>query len=352
MNRSAVLLVFGGESSEHEVSVSSVRNVYAAIDDTKFDVQLGYIDRHGKWWLVERIAQEIDTHGAPQLVPVLGTGSFITVPGNRVVKPDVILPILHGKNGEDGSVQGLAQLLHIPIVGCDMTASAICMDKLATKEILMTVGLNVAPYEVHRKGAALPDFNQLSMSLGVPMFVKPSRAGSSVGVSKVHSEEELAAALEEAHRHDDTVLIERGISGRELEVSALGNPPQHQVSGIGEIKPGEEFYSYDDKYAADSESQVVIPADLTDTQRERIRSTAAKVYEALGCKGLSRVDFFLADDDTLYVNEINTLPGFTNISMYPKLWKQEGISYSELIERLIGLALEKDQPQKTVNEEE
>jgi D-alanine-D-alanine ligase len=269
-----------------------------------------------------------------------------------VVKPDVILPILHGKNGEDGSVQGLAQLQHIPIVGCDMTASAICMDKLATKEILMTAGIHVAPYEVHRKGAAQPDFNHLSMNLGVPMFVKPSRAGSSVGVSKVHSEEELVKALEEAHRHDDTVLIERGISGRELEVSALGIPPHHQVSGVGEIKPGDAFYSYDDKYASDSTSQVVIPADLTDAQRERIRTAAAKTFEILGCKGLSRVDFFLADDDTLYVNEINTLPGFTNISMYPKLWRQEGISYSELIERLINLALEKEQPATAETEEE
>jgi D-alanine-D-alanine ligase len=352
MERTVVLVLFGGESSEHDVSVASVRNVYAAIDDTKFDVLLGYIDRQGKWWLVDRLTQDMGSHGAPQLVPVLGTGSFVTLPSNRVVKPDVILPILHGKNGEDGSVQGLAQLQHIPIVGCDMTASAICMDKLATKEILMTAGIHVAPYEVHRKGAAQPDFNHLSMNLGVPMFVKPSRAGSSVGVSKVHSEEELVKALEEAHRHDDTVLIERGISGRELEVSALGIPPHHQVSGVGEIKPGDAFYSYDDKYASDSTSQVVIPADLTDAQRERIRMAAAKTFEILGCKGLSRVDFFLADDDTLYVNEINTLPGFTNISMYPKLWRQEGISYSELIERLINLALEKEQPATAETEEE
>lgn len=352
MNRTAVLVLFGGESSEHEVSISSVRNVYAAIDDSKFDVLLGYIDREGKWWLIDRLAQDIDTHGASQLMPALGAGSFVTLPGSRVVKPDVILPILHGKNGEDGSVQGLAQLLHIPIVGCDMTSSAICMDKLATKEILMTAGIKVAPYEVHRKGAPLPDFNHLSMSLGIPMFVKPSRAGSSVGVSKVHSEEELMNALEEAHRHDATVLIERGISGRELEVSALGNPPHHQVSTVGEIKPGDSFYSYDDKYAADSASQVVIPAEMPDEQRERIRSTAARAFELLGCRGLSRIDFFLADDDTLYVNEINTLPGFTNISMYPKLWKQEGISYSQLIERLINLAIEANAPEQELQEEE
>lgn len=352
MNRTTVLLLFGGESSEHEVSISSVRNVYAAIDDTKFDVQLGYIDRQGKWWMVERLGQEIDTHGAPQLVPVLGAASFVTIPGNRVVKPDVILPVLHGKNGEDGSVQGLAQLLHIPIVGCDMTASAICMDKLATKEILMTVGIHVAPYEAHRKGGAVPDFNHLSMRLGSPMFVKPVRAGSSVGVSKVYSEEELARALETAHDHDDTVLIERGISGRELEVAVLGNPPHHEASGVGEVKPSDGFYSYDAKYAATSTSEVIIPAELDDSESDRIRKAAEKTYEVLGCRGLARVDFFLADDGTLYVNEVNTLPGFTNISMYPKLWRERGVSYSQLIERLIALALETSAPEITEDEEE
>jgi D-alanine-D-alanine ligase len=339
MERTTVLLLFGGESSEHDVSISSARNVYAAIDDTQFTVLLGYIDRQGKWWLIDRLGNEIDTHGAPQLTPVLGAGSFVTIPSSRVVKPDVILPILHGKNGEDGSVQGLAQLLHIPIVGCDLTSSAICMDKLATKEILMKVGMHVAPYEVHRLGNEVPDFNKLSMHLGSPMFVKPSRAGSSVGVSKVYSEEELAKALELAHEHDATVLIERGISGRELEVAVLGNPPHHEVSGIGEIKPGDDFYSYDAKYATTSTSQVIIPAELDERDVARISQSAGKAYEVLGCSGLARVDFFLSDDGTVYVNEINTLPGFTNISMYPKLWREKGISYSQLIGRLIGLAL-------------
>lgn len=344
MDRTAVLLLFGGESSEHDVSISSARNVFAAIDDTKFDVLLGYIDRQGKWWLLDRFGSEINPHGAPQLAPVLGAGSFVTFPNSRVVKPDVILPVLHGKNGEDGSVQGLAQLMHIPIVGCDMTSSAICMDKLATKEILATAGIRVSPYEVHRQGGSTPDFNQLSVQLGSPMFVKPSRAGSSVGVSKVYSEEELVKALDEAHKHDETVLIERGISGRELEVAILGNPPQHKASGVGEVKPGDDFYSYDAKYAASSTSQVIIPADLAESDALRIRELASKTYATLGCRGLARVDFFLADDGTTYVNEINTLPGFTNISMYPKLWKQEGVSYSQLIERMIALALESPEP--------
>ena len=339
MDRTTVLLLFGGESSEHEVSIFSVRNVYAAMDNNKYDVLFGYIDRAGKWWLMDRIGSDINTHGAPQLAPVMGTGSFVTFPSSKIVKPDVILPILHGKNGEDGTVQGMAQLLHIPIVGCDMTSSSICMDKIATKEILSGFGFNVAPYEAHHKGDELPDFNHLSMKLGVPMFVKPARAGSSVGVTKVHSEAEFVEAIEEAHRHDNVALIERGIVGRELEVAVLGNPPSHKASTVGEVK-APDFYSYDEKYATTSTSQVIIPAEMPEETREKIQKAAAEAYKILGCTGLTRVDFFLTDDDTLYVNELNTIPGFTNISMYPKLWREEGISYSELIDKLIALALE------------
>jgi D-alanine-D-alanine ligase len=331
-------MLFGGESSEHDVSVSSARNVYAAIDDAKFELLLAYIDREGKWWLLDSFDDDVSNHKAPEIIPILGSASLMTLPGNQSLTPDVILPILHGKNGEDGSVQGLAQLLHIPIVGCDMTASSICMDKRATKEILDAHHIPIVPYEVHQAYDALPDFNYLSMRLGSPMFVKPARAGSSVGVSKVHSDEELIQALALAHQHDETVLIERGIAGRELEVAVLGNPPHHLTSGVGEIKPGDDFYSYDAKYSATSSSQAIISAELTDEQRRDIKQQAARIYEILGCKGLARIDFFLAEDGTLYLNEVNTLPGFTNISMYPKLWRAEGVSYSQLIERLILLA--------------
>jgi D-alanine-D-alanine ligase len=350
MDQKTVLLLFGGESSEHEVSISSARNVYAAIDNTKFNVILGYIDTQGKWWLLDRFSSDINTHGAPQLAPVLGTGGFVSFPSSRIVNPDVILPILHGKNGEDGSVQGLAQLLHVPIVGCDMTSSSICMDKIATKEILMTHGITVAPYEVHRKGGDIPDFNQLSMRLGSPMFVKPARAGSSVGVSKVYSDEELIAALDLAHQHDTMALIERGISGRELEVAVLGNPPTHETTRVGEVIAGDDFYSYDAKYATDSSSQVKIPADIDEQTESQIRQLASDAYEVLGCSGLARVDFFLADDGTIYLNELNTLPGFTNISMYPKLWRERGLTYSQLIERLITLAIGKPLSVKAADE--
>jgi len=341
MNRKTVLLIFGGESSEHDVSVSSARNVYAAIDDTKFTVILGYIDRRGKWWLLDKFGTEIDTHGMPQLSAVVGAGSFVTIPENRVIKPDVILPILHGKNGEDGSVQGLAQLLHIPIVGCDMTAGAICMDKIATKRILETCGIVVAPYEVYQRGLEPPTFGRLVEKLGTPLFVKPNRAGSSVGVSKVESQAELDHAFEVALKEDNSVLIEQAIVGRELEVAVLGNPPHHKTSGVGEIQMQDGFYDYDAKYDNGSSARVVAHADIPPEKATEIREAAHKSYEILGCSGLSRVDFFLTEDGVVYVNEVNTLPGFTNISMYPKLWREEGVSYGQVIERLIDLALEK-----------
>ncbi|MDB5165817.1 MAG: ddl, D-alanyl-alanine synthetase D-alanine-D-alanine ligase [Candidatus Saccharibacteria bacterium] len=340
MQRPTVLLLFGGESSEHEVSISSARNVYAALDDTKFDVVLCFIDKQGKWHLLTDLGMTISTHDAPQLVPALGSACFMTVPASHMIKPDVILPVLHGKNGEDGSVQGLAQLLHIPIVGCDMTASAICMDKLATKQILAANDILIVDFEVHRQGEPKPDFAVLSAKLGNSLFVKPARAGSSVGVSKVTSETELDRALNIAHQHDTVVLIERGIMGREIEVAVLGNPPKHQASRPGEIMADGEFYSYDSKYSSTSGSTVTIPAEMNDETEQRIRDLALRVYALLGCKGLARVDFFLLDDGTVYLNEVNTIPGFTNISMYPKLWRQAGLGYPELIERLISDALD------------
>lgn len=339
MDRKQVLMLFGGESSEHDVSISSARNVYAAIDDDTYDVHLCYIDRNGKWWLLDMFDMQIDTDDAPQLLPVLGGRGFVTMPEGRTIKPDVILPILHGRGGEDGSVQGVAQLLHIPIVGCDVTASGIAMNKVALKQILQANDIPVIPYEVHRAYNDMPDFGKLTMRLGNPLFVKPARAGSSVGVSKVHNATEFKEALEEAHRHDSIVLIEKAIAGQELEVAVLGTPPNHQVSGVGEVMPGDDFYTYKDKYAADSKAQVTMDADIEPGMKELAREIASRVYEILDCSGLSRIDYMLSSNGQLYVMEVNTLPGFTNISMYPKLWRQEGISYPQLIERLIEDAL-------------
>jgi D-alanine-D-alanine ligase len=334
-----VLMLFGGESSEHEVSLASAGNVYTAIDKERFNVVLGYVDIQGRWWLADEITGKLQPNETDEILPLLGRRSFRTVSGSRTVIPDVILPILHGKNGEDGSVQALGQLLHIPVVGCDMTASAICMDKVVTKEILCANGIPNVPYRTHRAGEADVDYKTLTEELGAPLFIKPARAGSSVGVSKVTTEEQFVDALRSAHDHDAVVLIEKGIAGRELETAVLGNPPHHKVSGVGEIVAGGEFYTYDSKYSPESTSKTVIPAGLENRVVEEIRSLAHEAYTALGCRGMARIDFFLDEMGGVYLNEVNTIPGFTNISMYPKLWQQEGLSYSALITQLIYEAL-------------
>ncbi len=338
MSRQTVLLVFGGESSEHDVSILSARNVYAACDNEKYLIELCYIDRHGKWWLLEKWTDTPGTHGGSQLVAIPGARCFMTLPGNTIVRVDVMFPILHGKNGEDGTVQGLAKLLHVPIVGCDTTASALTMDKILTKQVLEANAIDTAPYTVHRKGNPLPMYANTVKRLGETLFVKPSRSGSSIGVSKVHNEAEFIPAIEKALQHDDRVLIERAIVGRELETGVLGIPPHHKVSGVGEIIPGAEFYDYDDKYANDSASKVIINAELDDLLHEAIRATSLKAFEVLGCSGLARVDYLL-EGERFYVIEVNTLPGFTNISMYPKLWREAGLHYSDLVNALIESAV-------------
>lgn len=338
MTRTKVLLLFGGESSEHDISISSAKNVYTAIDKAIFDVTTCYISREGKWWKVADVQTGLDAGNDTQLLPLLGGGGFMVIPGNEIITFDVILPILHGRNGEDGTVQGLAQLVHIPIVGCDVTASATTMNKLACKEILLANDVPIIPYEAHREYDELPSYEKIVSQLGETLFVKPARAGSSVGVSKVSHKEQFVRAIEEAHKHDSIVLIEKAIVGQELEVAMLGNPPAHRSSGVGEIIPGGDFYSYKDKYASESKARVLIEANIDSITKDKLQSLAASAYEILGCSGLARIDFIKSKGGELYVLEVNTMPGFTNISMYPKLWQQEGVAYTELISHLIELA--------------
>jgi len=339
MQRTTVMLLFGGESSEHTVSIASARNVYAAMDDTKFEVLLCFISKSGKWLLMDSFEQVTDTAGLHQLMPLMGTNSFLNIGDKSFIRPDVILPILHGENGEDGTIQGLAKLLHIPIVGCGVAASAICIDKVITKQLLEHVGIKIVPYDIHIMGDPMPSFHKLSEKLGNVLFVKPAKCGSSVGINKAANDEELSFALEEAHKYDSKVLIEQAINARELETGVLGSGNNARVSNVGEITPDEEFYTFESKYSETSQSKVIIPADIDSSLSKDIQTIALKAYKVIGCEGLSRVDFFLSDDGTLYLNEINTLPGFTNISMYPKLWREKGITYSSLIEALINDAL-------------
>lgn len=338
MARQTVLLLFGGESSEHDVSIMGARNVYAAMDGEKYDVLLGYIDRVGKWWLLDKWADNLEHHGGLQLLVALGTGSLMAIPGNVIIHPHVILPILHGKNGEDGTIQGLAELLHIPAVGSDSTASALCMDKVLTKQILESNGIKTVEYMVYRKGSPRLPYADVAAKLGEELFVKPSRNGSSIGIHKVHSEAEFEPAIREALKYDSKILIERSIVGRELETAVLGSSPRHNVSGIGEIIPGAEFYDYDAKYSPDSTSQVLTNIELPESIADTIRETSLKAYTVLGCNGMARIDYLL-EGKTAYLSEVNTIPGFTNISMYPKLWRATGMHYPELIDTLISDAV-------------
>lgn len=355
MQKPHVVLAFGGESSEHDVSVNSAKNIFAAIDTSRYDVSLCYIDTEGTWWLVDDPADtsELDQTNVLSVIP--GARTFVTTAGKRI-QVDVLMPVLHGKNGEDGSIQGLAQLAHIPIVGCDVLASALSMDKVRTKIIVshpMKSDVKVAKWITFTNPGTFTDElhdwlyaddqteSDLEERIGpAPWFVKPSRAGSSVGVSKVDAPEDLAGAIKLAFEHDTTVIVEEAIVGREIEVAVLGNPPNHRASRVGEIVPGEQFYSYDDKYSQDSKSVVKLETDIPQSLERIIRQKALKVYEMLDCKGLARVDFFLTPDLEIYLNEVNTFPGFTDISMYPKLWQNEGLSYAQLISELIDLALE------------
>lgn len=287
--------------------------------------------------MVDDIEQLDQAHKV--LLPVLGGKHFVVEPGGMLITPEVILPILHGPNGEDGSVQGLAQLLNIPIVGCGIVGSAVCMDKDVAKRLLIQAHLPVSDFVVHRSGDPMPDFSHITLQLGNPLFVKPANMGSSVGVNKVHTEQEFSEAIATALKYDTKVLIEQAITGRELECSVLGNEAP-EASGVGEVTaPAEGFYSYDEKYSADSHTGLSIPADITDDELQKIRDIALKAYRTLECRGMARVDVFLTPEGHVFINELNTLPGFTNISMYPKLWREAGLGYAQLIDKLIALAL-------------
>ena len=336
-----VLLLYGGESTEHEVSIRSANSFYKAIDESRYQVFLCYIDRQGRWWL-QKDWNSRDTDDQLELVVDYESGLLLGDVGGYKLRPELILPVLHGQFGEDGTIQDLAESMGIPIVGCDATASRRCWDKVETKRILESAGLATTPHVVCQSGETTPNYKQLQTRLSDVMFVKPARSGSSIGVSRVTSQPELDRAMKMAFEHDDKVLIEKAIVGRELEVGVLGNPPHHQVTGVGEIRPGEEFYSYDDKYDSQSSAEVIVEADLPETVRRSVQQIAHQAYWLLGCRGLSRVDFLLSEDGTAYVNEVNTFPGFTSISQYPKLWQAVGVSYSELIERLINDAMDRD----------
>lgn len=357
-------VLFGGQSSEHEVSLASARSVISAIDPDKYEVVPIGITRQGAWLAsgdpMAALRAGIDPASLPllesvlasdptgegkaelvQLAPAEGNGALSAEMGKPL---DIIFPVLHGPFGEDGTVQGMLELRGVPYVGSGVLGSAVGMDKAAMKGLFIAAGLPVAPYLLVTRAEwrRAPEEVQLRAEsmLSYPIFAKPANMGSSVGVSKVHGPSEFAEAVELAARYDRRILLEQGLDARECECAVLGNDDP-QASVVGEVIPGNEFYDYRAKYVDDN-SDLVIPANLPDKVSQEVRRLSVEAFKAVDAAGMARVDFFVARDmSKIWLNEINTIPGFTRISMYPKLWEASGLPYSSLITRLIELGLQR-----------
>lgn len=349
-------ILFGGKSAEHEVSLQSAKNVLDAIDRDKYEVVLIGIDKSGKWLLPNR-SQFLLNANDPKLIKLnkAGEESVALVPqssgeltnlSNEDAHSaiDVVFPILHGPFGEDGTVQGLLKLAEVPFVGAGVLGSAIGMDKDVMKRLLRDAGIPIAKFFVFTQHDQI-DFEEIEAKLGLPLFVKPANLGSSVGISKVKNKNDFDEAINQAFEYDTKTLIEEFVDGREIECAVLGN--QNPIaSGVGEIIPNREFYSYEAKYIDERGAALEVPAKLPEELEKRVRNLAIKTFKTLCCEGLARVDFFLKRNGSIVVNELNTMPGFTKISMYPRLWEAAGVSYSDLVDQLIGLAIERFQRER------
>lgn len=347
--RIKLAVLFGGRSGEHEVSIVSARSMMAAVDGEKFEVIPVYISPEGSWYFWAGFLQGVPRPGPkdPVYVPVPDPSqrAFLSrMDGGGEIEADVVFPLLHGPYGEDGTIQGLLELDALPYVGSGPLASALAMDKEMSKNMLRANGISTVDYFAvsRRRFERSPDAVTLEVEqrLRYPLFVKPANLGSSIGISKVRDRVGLRAALAEAARYDAKILCEQAANARELECAVLGNDDP-QASPVGEIICKGEFYDYDAKYVSDG-AELVAPADIDDETAQRVRDLALRAFLSHGCAGLARVDFFyFPESDLLLVNEINTMPGFTPISMYPRLWQLAGFSYAELITRLVDLAFER-----------
>ncbi|MEA3398635.1 MAG: D-alanine--D-alanine ligase [Patescibacteria group bacterium] len=344
-------ILFGGRSAEHEVSLQSAESIIKAIDKTKYELLLIGIGKNGQWLLFDNNDYLINVDD-PKKIKLNSSGQNIVIlPQNKkeiynlskkkfINPPDVIFPVLHGPFGEDGTIQGLLKLAGIPFVGAGILGSAVGMDKEIMKNLLKNAEVPIGKFITIRKEDVIPNFNLIKDKLGLPCFIKPANMGSSVGVNKINSKKEYLRAIKEAFMFDAKAIIEKNILGREIECSVLGNA--NPIASVpGEIIVNHDFYSYSAKYIDDSGATLKIPADLSKKVVEKIKKIAIKTFQALNCEGLGRVDAFLTADSEIIVNEINTIPGFTKISMYPKLWEASGISYPNLIDQLIELAVER-----------
>ena len=354
MPKIKVGVVFGGQSTEHDVSIVSGSSVLKNLDKNKYDIYPIYISKNGTWYHYAKPINEIEIFEIGQEPKEL---EKIDNEFEILKNQDIIFPVLHGLYGEDGTIQGLLELLKIPYVGCKVLASSICMDKIYTKMIFEKAHIKQAKSITinacesngnqyiyideelnHTKKNIEEICDLVKNKLEYPVFIKPSNSGSSVGVSKANNSKELVDAIKEAKKFDKEILIEQGINGKEVECAVLGTN-EVKASCVGQILSADEFYDFDSKYI-NAESKVIIPADISEETSEKIRETAIKAFKAVKGTGLARVDFFVEKEtEEIYINEINTMPGFTNISMYPKLWEKCGIKYSELLDQLINMSL-------------
>lgn len=352
MLKKRIGLICGGKSGEHEVSIRSAQSIHAALDKSKYEVILIGIDKKGIWHLDNSIAPLIQgsssdqsqvNETAPAIVPISDSAQVVMKNSNSMEphKPiDVFFPIAHGTYGEDGCLQGMLRLLDAPFVGAGVLGSAVGMDKVIMKRLLREAGIPIGKFLSYRDNERERIlFETVVSDLGIPFFVKPANMGSSVGISKVADENDFAPAIREAFLFDRKIILEQFIEGREIECSVLGNE-NPEASVPGEILVNADFYSYEAKYVDENGAALEIPAKLDAETAARIRKMAVDAFQALECAGMARVDFFLREDGAVFINEINTLPGFTRISMYPKLWEASGLPYPALLDRLIDLAIE------------
>lgn len=350
-----VVIICGARSTEHEVSLASSYNIANSVNRDKYDVFVVGIDKEGVWRQYDvgnfvenpkdftRIKLGRPISGRLGITQCSNKFYDLENGGKAVIECDVIFPAVLGNYAEDGTLQGLLRMMDVPFTTPDVLGSAVGMDKEIMKRLLTQAGLKTAKFTLARKNMPRPSYSDLAAMLGEIMFVKPANNGSSVGVYRVTNEIEFNAAIEKAFRYDVKVLIEEAVKGREVEISMMGNIGNMKISdAVGEIVSKEDgFYSYDTKYVHSENADLIAPADVTDEQKKLLQEAALKVCEALECEGFARVDFFLKDNNEVYVSEINTMPGFTNISMYPRLWIESGVPYSELIDKLLGFAIER-----------
>ncbi len=351
LKKKTVALLFGGRSAEHEISLLSAASIYNNLDKAQFQIRSVFIDKKGNWRVVE----------SPLLSPEkLNKGlsaTFLPWDENHsspLIEADIYFPILHGPYGEDGTIQGLLEMADVPFVGASVMDSAIAMDKAMSKIIFKSKNLPVVRHLVIMEKDWKEDrgniLGQIKKELPLPFFVKPACLGSSVGISKLKENGQIPAAVEKAFRYDRKILVEEGIQGRELECSVLGND-NPEASLPGEIIPFREFYDYDDKYL-EGKTRFGIPAELTPSQTREVQSLSVEAFKAIGCSGMARVDFLMdGKTEKIYVSEINTIPGFTEISMYPKLWEVSGLPFPRLLERLIQLGFERHEQKKRARED-